>query len=112
MKLTLLLCALLLSAQAWCASIDSHPKKPLHGQSVYYKGKGTLGLILGMTLGPIGYGAVHLFSHNQTMRDKAKSGMIGWIAVVCTAGIVWGCIAAKVSLDDCLYFILQAAASS
>lgn len=115
MKLTLLLCALLLSAQAWCASgmpgenpFPHRLKKPLREKALYSKGKGTVGLILGITLGPIGYGAVHLFSHNQAQREKAKSGMIGWIAVVCTAGIVWACIAAKVSLDDFLVDFGQA----
>ena len=113
MKLTLFLCALLLSAQAWCASMDGPlTKPPLHGKSIYYKGKGTVGLILGITLGPIGYGAVHLFSHNQTQRDKARSGMIGWIVVVGTAAIVWGCIAAKISLDDFLLEFGQALLSS
>ena len=130
MKLTLLLCALLLSAQGWCAApattapaaanysaIGENPfphrlKKPLREKALYSKGKGTVGLILGITLGPIGYGAVHLLSHNQTQRDQAKSGMIGWITVVVVGGIVWGCIAAKVSLDDFLVFLGQAAIQS
>ena len=149
MKLTLLLCTLLLSAQAWCAStapaapmtalaasmtalatptmapaaynysaIGKKPfsqgrlKKPFRERQLYSKGKGTVGLILGITLGPIGYGAVHLFTHNQTQREKARTGMIVWIAVVATGAIVWGCIAAKVSLDDVWYFLAQAAIQS
>src|SRR5471032_130555 len=109
MKLTLLLCALLLSAQAWCAStapavqstapavanyavIGGNPfphrlSKPLREKALYSKGKGTMGLLLGLTLGPIGCGAVRLFSHNQAQRDKARTGMIVWIAVVGTGAI-------------------------
>ena len=138
MKLTLLLCALLLSAQAWCASgmaattapaarntmavanysaIGENPfphrlKKPLREKALYSRGKGTIGLLLGLTMGPIGWGAVHLLSHNQAQREKAKTGMAVWIAVVVVGGIVWGCIAQKVSLDDFIIAFLQAMAQS
>jgi hypothetical protein len=131
MKLSLLLCALVLSVPGWCASgtpaasrtvvvpahspvIGKEPlvKKPLRERKLYYKGKGTLGFIFGITLGPLGYGAVHLFSHNQTARDKAKEGMIGWLFIAMTTVVVWGAIVTKVSLDDFLLGFLQGLAQA
>jgi hypothetical protein len=141
MKLTLLLCVLLLSAQAWCASgmaattapdaavpaarntmanysaIGENPfphrlKKPLREKALYYRGKGTMGLILGLTMGPIGWGAVRLFSHNQAQREKARTGMIVWIGVVMVGGVVWGAIASKISLDEFIIDFLQAMAQT
>jgi hypothetical protein len=132
MKLSLLLCALVLSVPGWCASaipserivgaltenarITGNGKphkaisKPLRERQLYYKGKGTMGLILGLALGPVGYAGVHIFSHNQTMRDKAMTGMGIWIGVVVVGGLVWWGIASKVSLDDILLGTLQALA--
>ncbi|HLX91165.1 MAG TPA: hypothetical protein VKR32_05750 [Puia sp.] len=38
---------------------------PLKERQLYYKGHGTVGLILGLVLGPVGWGAAHLFTHNK-----------------------------------------------
>ncbi len=62
---------------------DNLPKKPL-----YEKGKGTLGLIAGIVLGPIGYFGVRFSTHNLTVRKKAEQGLIIWA----TAVLVTACI--------------------
>lgn len=53
------------------------------------KGKGTMGLIAGLTLGPFGWGGVCLVSHNRTQRAKAKQGCIIWTEVVVTTALIW-----------------------
>jgi hypothetical protein len=40
-------------------------KKPLKEKQLFYKGKGTVGLVLGILLGPIGFIGVHFLSHNK-----------------------------------------------
>jgi hypothetical protein len=41
---------------------------------LYSKGKGTSGLIAGLTLGPVGILGAHLFSHNIAVRKKSVKG--------------------------------------
>jgi hypothetical protein len=59
------------------------PKKPM-----YSKGKGVFGLITGLVLGPVGYVAVCIFSHNRTTRKKALLGMEIWIGIAVLTAIV------------------------
>jgi hypothetical protein len=60
-----------------------HPKK-----LAYSKGKGVFGLITGLVLGPVGYAAVCIFSHNRTTREKALLGLEIWIDIV----VITACI--------------------
>jgi len=66
------------------STVDNPPKKKVF----YQKGKGTMGLVAGITLGPVGFLSVHLFSHNLTMRKKAKQGLKIWAGVVILAGLI------------------------
>jgi PPE-repeat protein len=54
----------------------------------YSKGKGVFGLITGLTLGPVGYATVCIFSHNRTTRKKALLGMEIWTGVVLSALLI------------------------
>ena len=85
MRTLLLVITLSLSLQTtFAASAAFNPPKKL-----YEKGKGTLGLILGLTTGPFGYLGVCLCSHNLTQRKKAKKGMEIFGAVVITTAFIW-----------------------
>lgn len=75
------------TAPAKSQAIDP-PKKPRKQRQMFYKGKGTFGLLLTLALGPIGYASIHIFSHNLTMRDKAKNGMMIWIGAVLIGGYI------------------------
>ena len=60
-------------------SIGAHqPTK----KATYSKGKGVLGLITGLVLGPVGYAGVCIFSHNRITRKKALLGMEIWGGLV------------------------------
>jgi hypothetical protein len=132
MRIFLLLCTLVFSAPAWCSSansIASHAnapvaqyqanskklpgnglEKPLRERKLFYKGKGTMGLILSLVLGPVGYVGVHIFSHNKAMRDKADTGFAIWIGTAIIGLLIWQSIESKVTLDDVLgyaFAILQ-----
>ncbi len=97
MRKTLLAVILLTFIQpAFSATVSpqttSTPVKP--PKVFYEKGKGTMGLIAGLTLGPFGYGGVCLLSHNRIQRKKAKQGCIIWTVVVLSAAIVCLAVAA------------------
>lgn len=66
------------------STAKSHVKK-----EVYDKGKGTVGFISGLLLGPIGLGGVYLFSHNRAQRKAAKKGCVIFGIVVVTAALCW-----------------------
>ena len=59
-----------------------------HSKTLYTKGRGTIGLIAGITLGPIGLLGAHLFSHNRAVRKKAALGCEIWVALAVLTGIV------------------------
>ncbi|HLX92681.1 MAG TPA: hypothetical protein VKR32_13415 [Puia sp.] len=71
-------------------SANQPPKK-----AYYSRGKGVFGLITGLTLGPIGYAAVCIFSHNKVTRKKALLGMEIWTVAILSAAIIcllaYGC---------------------
>jgi hypothetical protein len=54
----------------------------------YSKGKGVFGLLTGLTLGPVGYAAISIFSHNRITRKKALLGMEIWSGVVLSALLI------------------------
>jgi F0F1-type ATP synthase membrane subunit c/vacuolar-type H+-ATPase subunit K len=54
----------------------------------YSKGKGVFGLITGLTLGPVGYAAIAIFSHNRITRKKALLGMEIWSCLALSALII------------------------
>ncbi|HXB07153.1 MAG TPA: hypothetical protein VNW04_08560 [Puia sp.] len=60
-----------------------------HHKPLYEKGKGTIGFLCGLFLGPIGYFGVHAFSRNLKQRKRAKQGMITFGYVVATAALIW-----------------------
>jgi hypothetical protein len=129
MKLSFLLCSLVLSVPAWCSSVNAIPvnsnpgelqyqaigsvwpqnglKKPLRERKFFYKGRGTMGLLLGIVLGPVGYAGVHIFSHNKTMREKANTGFAIWIGAAIVGLLIWQGIESKVTLDDVLGYTLE-----
>jgi hypothetical protein len=104
MRICLLIFAMALSLQGFCASMGptsmepagargaatqlttmepaGHHKNPFKEKQLYDKGKGTIGLVAGLALGPIGYVGAHLFSHNRTVRQKAGMGFAIWICAI------------------------------
>jgi hypothetical protein len=89
------------------------PKKPRRQRNLYYKGRGTMGLVLSLVLGPVGFASVHLFSRNIAMREKSNTGMAIWVGSALVGAIVLAAIASRQSVGqlalDLLYGIAQAA---
>jgi hypothetical protein len=94
MRITILSCVLLLCAhtifaasrlpQSASGSEESKPPKTL-----YSKGKGTIGLVSALVLGPLGWLGVRALSRNKTQRKKAAQGLDIWAKVVVTAALIW-----------------------
>src|ERR1700729_1313075 len=94
MRIAFLTCALLICAavsfaasrlpQSTSGSVDSKPPKEL-----YSKGKGTVGLVSALVLGPVGWLGVRLLSRNKTQRKKANKGLAIWGTVVVTTAFIW-----------------------
>lgn len=63
--------------------VGSHSK-------LYFKGKGTVGLVAGLTLGPVGILGTHLFSHNLAVRKKAVKGceILGTVVLVAALSVL------------------------
>jgi hypothetical protein len=119
MRICLLILAIALSLQGFCASVgpagtqfagtqgataqltamdpSGHHKNPFKERQLYDKGKGTIGLIAGLTLGPIGYVGAHLFSRNRTIRQKAGQGFAVWFCVVGLTVLVVAAVNSKQS---------------
>ena len=57
-------------------------------KTFYSKGKGVFGLITGLCIGPVGYAAVCIFSHNRITRKRAFLGMEIWTGVALSALII------------------------
>ena len=93
MRITILLAALVLLFIQPVLAVVAIPQSKVPAdkppREFYSKGKGTMGLIAGLTLGPIGWGGVCLVSHNRTQRAKAKQGCIIWTKVVVTTAFIW-----------------------
>jgi uncharacterized membrane protein YeaQ/YmgE (transglycosylase-associated protein family) len=91
--------------------IQEPPKKPRRQRNLYYKGKGTMGLLLSLVLGPLGFASVHLFSNNITMREKADTGMAIWVGSAFIGAVVLAAIASRQSVGqlalEFLYGIAQ-----
>jgi hypothetical protein len=96
MRLTLLAAVLLFSLHTCLAAVpgfvtlpvDSAAKVPVR-KAVHDKGKGTVGFISGLLLGPVGLGGVFLFSHNHAQRKAAKKGCVIFATVVVAAALCW-----------------------
>jgi hypothetical protein len=94
MRIAFLSCAILFFAhtafaasrlpQSTTGSVDSKPPKEL-----YSKGKGTIGLVSALVLGPVGWLGVRLLSRNKTQRKKANKGLAIWGTVVITTAFIW-----------------------
>jgi hypothetical protein len=102
MKLLLLGFALALSLQGSCASPENsfsrgHFKNPRKERQLYESGKGTIGWIAGLALGPVGYVGAHIFSRNKTIRENAGKGFACWILAAAVVGIVAGAVASRQS---------------
>ena len=93
MRITILLAALVLLFIQPAFAVVAIPQSKVPTEKppkvFYAKGKGTMGLIAGLTLGPFGWGGVCLVSHNRTQRAKAKQGCIIWTTVVVTTALIW-----------------------
>ena len=70
--------------QSTNGSEESKPPKEL-----YSKGKGTIGLVSALVLGPVGWLGVRLLSRNKTQRKKANKGLAIWGTVVVTTAFIW-----------------------
>ena len=70
--------------QSTSGSEESKPPKEL-----YSKGKGTIGLVSALVLGPVGWLGVRMLSRNRTQRKKAAKGLKIWTAVVVTTACIW-----------------------
>jgi hypothetical protein len=93
MRITFLLAALVLLFIQPAFAVVAIPQSKVPTEKppkvFYSKGKGTMGLIAGLTLGPFGWGGVCLVSHNRTQRAKAKQGCIIWTEVIVTTALIW-----------------------
>jgi hypothetical protein len=93
MRITLLSAAFLLFLQTCFAAVPVSPLSPQPAESaakppaVHGKGKGTVGLISGLLLGPVGLGGVYLFTHNHAQRKAAKKGCVIFATVVVTVAL-------------------------
>ena len=97
MRITLLSAILLLSLHTCFAALsvsrpllesaDSMAKPPAKISN--HEKKGTLGLISGLLLGPVGLGGVYLFTHNHAQRKAAKKGCVIFATVVVVAALCW-----------------------
>jgi hypothetical protein len=65
-------------------------KNVVDHSKLYFKGKGTAGLIAGLTLGPVGILGTHLFSHNLAVRKKAVKGceILGTVVLVAALSVL------------------------
>jgi hypothetical protein len=70
--------------QSSSGSEESKPPKEL-----YSKGKGTIGLVSALVLGPVGWLGIRLLSRNKTQRKKANTGLGIWATVVVTTAFIW-----------------------
>jgi len=107
MKLLLLGLALAISLQGSCASPDNlfshgHGKNPRKERQLYERGKGTIGWIAGLALGPFGYVGARIFSHNKTIRENAEKGCVIWVSVAVVAGLVVAAVASRESAGQLL----------
>jgi hypothetical protein len=94
MRITILSCVILLFTstafaasrlpQSTSGSEESKPPKEL-----YNKGKGTIGLVSALVLGPVGWLGVRMLSRNKTQRKKATKGLGIWATVVVMTAFIW-----------------------
>jgi hypothetical protein len=70
--------------QSTGGSEESKPPKAL-----YSKGKGTIGLVSALVLGPVGWLGVRILSRNKTQRKKATQGLGIWTTVVVMTAFIW-----------------------
>jgi hypothetical protein len=94
MRITLFSCVILLCVQtAFAASrlpqstSGSEESKP--PKALYSKGKGTIGLVSALVLGPFGWLGVRMLSRNKTQRKKATQGLGIWTTVVVMTAFIW-----------------------
>lgn len=77
---------------ATVAAGTGHPRPHLR----FKEGKGTMGFVYGIVLGPIGYFGVRVFSrHNEMKRHQAARGFKTWGMILATGGIFMVCGALK-----------------
>jgi hypothetical protein len=69
--------------QSTSGSEETKPPKAL-----YSKGKGTIGLVSALVLGPVGWLGVRALSRNKTQRKKAGQGLKIWGAVVIATAMI------------------------
>ena len=87
--------------------IPGHARNLRGGKYYFYRGKGTMGLILGLVLGPVGFLCVHFCSHNQTMIDMAGKGAIIWTGAALLTALVLSAVASRESVGQIALQILQ-----
>ena len=109
MRIYLLVFAMALSLQGFCASMEpaGHHKNPFKEKQLYNKGKGTIGLVAGLAFGPIGYVGAHLFSRNRTVREKAGKGFAVWLIAIGLTVLVVAAVNSKQSGGQLALQILQ-----
>jgi hypothetical protein len=94
MRIAILSLLLLIYAQASLATqfqmqlagIGGHPPAK---HASYSKGKGVFGLMTGLFLGPVGYAAICIFSHDRNTRKKALLGMEIWTCVALSVLVIY-----------------------
>jgi ABC-type Fe3+ transport system permease subunit len=94
MRITILSCVILLfTSTAFAASRlpqsakGSEESKP--PKTLYSKGKGTIGLVSVLLLGPIGWIGVRVLSRNKVQRTKASKGLGIWTTVVVAVACIF-----------------------
>jgi len=68
---------------------DFHPEIKKHPKLRFHEKKGTIGTLLPLTLGPVGYLIIRLSSHDQVVIEHAKKAISVWIVLAALGGMLW-----------------------
>jgi hypothetical protein len=65
------------------------PEFRKHPRLRFHEKKGTMGTILPLTLGPLGYLIIRISSHDQVIIEHAKKAISIWIVMAVLGGMLW-----------------------
>ncbi len=74
----------------------------------FHEKKGIMGWVMSLTLGPVGYATVRIFSHEEVTIENSKKGLRIWGASVFCVGIIFLGAITKSPVNDFFSNFLQA----